>query len=257
MNCADATTGRRGFTLIELLAVIAIIAILAALLLPALSASKRRAGQAVCMNSLKQLGIGMAEYLSDNVAVFPGQASQHSGYQAADWIYWRTNTALYPALQKSPIATQLGRSVNASLFRCPLDTSDRDRLAQADAVNGPYLFSYSLNGSGLDAFPDANANLGMSSIFTGGQRLPFREPRVRRPSGKIVFAEEPGSLSSSDNPYPSAGVINDGRWIPNGTETDWVTIRHGGKADVTFGDGHVEPVTPAFGADTNNSLAGL
>jgi prepilin-type N-terminal cleavage/methylation domain-containing protein/prepilin-type processing-associated H-X9-DG protein len=257
MKRMDGKTDRRAFTLIELLVVIAIIAILAAMLLPALSASKRRAGQAVCMNSLKQLGLGMAGYVSDNNGVFPGQASQHDGYEAADWIYWRTNTALYPPLQKSPIVTQLSSGVNTALFRCPLDTSDRDRLTQAEAANGPYLYSYSLNGSGLDAFPDANLNMGMASVFTGGHHLPFRDNRMRRPATKIVLAEEPGSVSGGDNPYPSIGVINDGRWIPNGTETDWLTIRHGGKANVTFGDGHVEAVTPAFGADTNNSLAGL
>jgi len=34
-----------------------------------------------------------------------------------------------------------------------------------------------------------------------------------------------------------------------------VTVRHGGKGDVTFADGHVLPVTPDFGADTNNNLS--
>src|SRR5271154_6950366 len=50
---------RGAFTLLELLVVIAIIAILAAMLLPALSAAKKRAAQAVCTNDEKQLGLGM------------------------------------------------------------------------------------------------------------------------------------------------------------------------------------------------------
>jgi len=57
---------QRAFTLIELLVVIAIIAILAAMLLPALSAAKKRAAQAACINNMKQFGLGMQMYIDDS-----------------------------------------------------------------------------------------------------------------------------------------------------------------------------------------------
>jgi prepilin-type N-terminal cleavage/methylation domain-containing protein/prepilin-type processing-associated H-X9-DG protein len=253
---------RIAFTLIELLVVIAVIAILAALLLPVLSVAKRKAGQTACMNNLKQLGMGMKMYLDDNSDTFPGLASRHNGFRPSDWIYWRTSATL-PSVDKSPIIRTLA-DASPALLRCPLDDSDNYRLAyNYGDSDGPYLYSYSFTGYGMTTetgsfgLDDSKVNYGMASVITGDPAnpdvFPFKESSVRSPAGKIMLAEEPGSNNPNESPDGN-GFIQDGRWMP---QIDPLTVRHRGKADVTFTDGHVEAVDWQFGTNAANSQPNL
>lgn len=92
---------KRGFTLIELLVVIAIIALLLALLMPAMRKVKEVARETVCRSNLKNVGLAVLMYLDDFERKIPNTYPS-TGYlwfesdghtyltPGSRWAYWGT-----------------------------------------------------------------------------------------------------------------------------------------------------------------------
>ena len=230
---------RAAFTLVELLVVLVVVALLAGLLLPTMARGKSKAQSAACSSNLKQLGVAFMLYLEDHDDTFPsGSPVSPLGAQPEDWIWWQVQqgVGLPPAMRdtrRSAIAPYLG-GYDTRYFRCP---SDRDAPAREiewrkNMKSELYTYSYSLNG---------HTERGMASYISRDRSVIFRNKlaAVLRPSSKIMLAEEKGSPKDG----PGSAVINDGRWQPLGYP---LTMRHSGKANVTFADGHVETVPRAF-----------
>ncbi len=62
---------RSAFTLIELLVVIAIIALLAAILFPVFARVREKARATSCLSNMKQIGLGVQQYIQDYDSTFP------------------------------------------------------------------------------------------------------------------------------------------------------------------------------------------
>jgi prepilin-type N-terminal cleavage/methylation domain-containing protein len=98
------TQMRRGFTLVELLVVIAIIAVLMALLLPAVQGVRETARRTQCGNNLRQLGIAMAGYASQNGDLLPPGNTARKGSNDA---YHGLFSHLLPHLEQIGIWDEL------------------------------------------------------------------------------------------------------------------------------------------------------
>ena len=232
----DVNRATAGFTLIELLVVIAIIAILAGLLLPALAAAKAKAHALACLNNSRQLSLAWQLYVGDASETLPynyGAAEIRQAVAQGRYVNWtspvlsweldsdNTNTVL---VARGGIGPYTGGAHR--LYRCPSDAVVSD--LQAGAGWTTRVRSVSMNATVGDAGYYSRTG---TNVNNPHYRQYFKAGQIRYPSQVFVFIEE----------HPDS--INDGYFLDKDGSYQWNDLPaawHGGRANVTFADAHVE-----------------
>lgn len=142
----DDAAGRGAFTLIELLVVVAIIGILAALLVPVGSRIIEGGRAAKCLGNLRQLGMALSAYLTENNNTMP---TLKAGRESV-------------AQDEPVIDNTLDKYIaDKAVFACPAD-----KVGFARRTGTSYHWNVTLNGQAV-------ANLNFLGLVADHSRIPI------------------------------------------------------------------------------------
>ena len=234
-NCAGTKARRTtsGFTLIELLVVIAIIAILAAILFPVFARARENARRASCQSNLKQLGLGVMQYVQDydenlpSSYYYPVTAPYPYGGTGPSNGYWLWMHVLEPYTKSSQI------------LNCP---SSQSKFPDAVGYNNTYG-SNGENGSyGANQYVFLRGDVTPSYLKSSALQQVATTPMIVD-SGYYV-----SSPSTAQCAIKASDKLDD--CANNSGATNAPRYRHLETFNMLFVDGHVKALKPTSDWET-------
>ncbi|MDR1282455.1 MAG: prepilin-type N-terminal cleavage/methylation domain-containing protein [Opitutaceae bacterium] len=198
---------RSAFTLIELLTVIAIIGILAAIIIPTVGKVSEAARTAACQSNLRQFGVASLLYAQDH----KGCLNYQTGYGGNGANYWYDRFA--PYVTNSDKADVRNAQ---TIWLCPAVFGRPDGIT--DFAKRDYAMS---RGTCIDQKENSKSDTPSWTLAD-----------FENPSRKLYIADvdsdQKTTLLTYDKLYPGGGG-----------KGGKLHLRHGGKANILFIDGHV------------------
>ena len=244
-NVTSLRKAKKAFTLIELLVVIAIIAILAAILFPVFGRARANARRSSGLSNLKQIGLGLAQYLQDYDERFPSTVTERQGtayFGVAD-----TAAATAPFSIRAKLQPYIK---SEQLFK---DPSAADWPATGAGAWYPTDYGFHNNESKLPGTPTAQ-----SQFYIDNPTFGFNEATTLatiQKTAEFIISADAARPSAPTNPsrgglYPQWGgnittSAADGQvpftnGVPYAATQAAPSIRHLGGTNFLFADGHTK-----------------
>ena len=225
------------FTLIELLVVIAIIAVLAAIIFPVFAQVRGNARKIACISNLKQIGLAMQMYASDNDGLLPiGKDASDDAvpqmWPAVCQTVLKQMSFLHPNKPSNGAGDPVKRPdvlpglldpyiKNLQVWKCPGDTGFKV-LDNNSSCGGPCY---------MNASPTMYEAFGASYLFR--TEIAFRQVNVDSMSAVSWDGKPTGPAE--------VNVIFDGNGSWHGSPLSWGNS--GLRYNTLFADGHAKHLT--------------
>lgn len=210
-----------GFTLIEVLIVIFIIAVLAAIMIPLIRGVREKARASVCAQNLKQIGIGLHAYISENSGLFPNGSLDVSSPSAGLCWYDAAAQGMGREFEFGKPRSEWDRLPDA--FGCPSGHGKaylNDIKDKIDSNGWPYTGDYAANWY-LGNLTEVKT---MSSLKNPSSTPYIQDTVCQNNFGSGIF-----NKGASKNAWKNKLKTSD----PDFAD------RHGGSGNILWVDGHV------------------